>query len=307
MNISPIIIFTYRRKIDKLIDSLLKNRLAKESELYIFSDGYKDNIDKQDVLDVRNSFKDIKGFKNIHIIEAKTNKGLANSVIDGVTEIVNRYDKIIVLEDDLIVANNFLDYMNKALDFYKQNNSIWSVSGYTPDLEDCLKNYDKDIYLSLRANSWGWATWRDRWNKIDWKINDWEEFKEDKEAIKKFNLAGNDMFKMLEMQMMGKIDSWAIRWCYNQFRYNTFSVYPKKSKIINIGFDEKGTHNDGNENRWKVKLSDRIIKLEDIKLSNNIVECFAKKYNLQLKTNIGYFLKKYGGYKFIKKFTRYWI
>jgi len=303
MKISPIIIFTYRRKIDKLIESLQKNKLASKSNLYIFSDGYKNEIDKNDVLEVRDSLKRITGFETINIQESKINNGLANSVINGVTEIINQYDHVIVLEDDLIVANNFLDYMNEALEFYNTNDNIWSISGYTPDLK-CLKSYDKDIFLSPRASSWGWATWKDRWDKIDWDIQDWNSFKRNRNAIKDFNRGGNDMYKMLETQMLGKIDSWAIRWCYNQFKYNTYTIYPTQSKLINNGFDEKGTHNSDGMDRWKVQSSNKIIKFENIELDNDIINCFAEKYNLQLKTRIGYLLKQYGGYQFAKKILK---
>lgn len=301
--LSPIIIFTYRRKINKLIESLLKNKVASKSELYIFSDGYKNDIDKEDVLEVRKSLKSISGFNNITINELEQNNGLANSIINGVTSIINKYERVIVLEDDLMVADNFLDYMNEALEYYKENQNIWSISGYTPNLE-CLKSYNNDIFLSVRASSWGWATWKDRWDKIDWDIKDWDNFKVDKHAINNFNRGGNDMFKMLETQMISKIDSWAIRWCYNQFKFSTYTIYPTKSKLINIGFDEKGTHNSDGSNRWEVISSNKIVKFEDIEVDNDIIECFAKKYNLQLKTKAGYLLKKYGVYKMAKKIIK---
>lgn len=300
---SPIVIFTYRRNIDKLIDSLLKNNLAKESELFIFSDGYKSEKDKADVLEVRENLKNITGFKKVDIKESSTNKGLATSVIEGTSSTLQKYGKVIVLEDDLVVVDNFLNYMNEALEYYKNDKKIWSISGYTPDLK-CLESYNKDIYLSVRANSWGWATWSDRWEKIDWEIKDWPEFTKDIKAIEKFNLGGNDMFTMLKMQMLGKIDSWAIRWCYNQFHYNSYTVYPTKSKLCNDGFDNIGTHNSTGQERWKVDVSNKYTVFEEITIDKNIIQCFKKKYNMQLKTRIGYLLKEYGGYKFVKNILK---
>lgn len=127
-------------------------------------DSFKSEIDKQDVIDVRQSIKNIRGFKSIKIFESKKNKGLANSIIDGVNLIINNYRKAIIIEDDLIVSEHFLNYMNRALDFYKNNKNIWSISGYSP-LLPCLKRYKQEIYLSLRSSSWGWATWLNRCNK----------------------------------------------------------------------------------------------------------------------------------------------
>lgn len=192
--------------------------------------------------------------------------------------------------------------MNEALGFYKDDKKIWSISGYTPNLK-CLDNYDKDLFLSPRASSWGWATWKDRWDEIDWSIQDWKNFKQDKFAIKSFNQGGNDMFKMLETQMLGKIDSWAIRWCYNQFQHNSYTVYPTESKVVNNGFDSKGTHNSDGYDRWSTEISSKNVKFEYLDIDNDIVNCFARKYNMKLKTKIGYFLKQHGGYRLVKQLS----
>ena len=209
---APVIIFCYRRKIDKLINSLLKNKEAKETELFIFSDGFKSDIDKKDVINVRESLKKISGFKLIHIIESGRNKGLANSIIEGTTKVIDKVGKTIVLEDDLIVSPHFLNFMNKSLNLYQNKKNIWSISGYSPVIPK-LDKYKNEVYLSLRSSSWGWATWVDRWKKVDWSIDDFKVLKKNKEKIKSFEQGGNDLFKMLELQYLGKIDSWAIRWC----------------------------------------------------------------------------------------------
>ena len=299
-NLAPIVIFVYRRDIRDVINHLLKNKLSKESELYIFSDGHKNDIDKKDVIEVRKVLQNIKGFRSVKVYESKVNKGLANSIIDGVSLILDKYNSIIVMEDDLLVADNFLDYMNEALEFYEKQSNIWSISGYTPNLK-CLKTYNKDIYLTMRASSWGWATWKDRWSSIDWEIKDWNNFRKNKIEINEFNKSGNDMFKMLELQMLGKIDSWAIRWCYNQFLQRKYTIYPTKSKLVNIGFDNKGTHNSRDFKRWNVDVSNTDLVFDCIKPNDKIIECFKKYYNLKFVTRFGYFLKKVGGYKIAKK------
>ncbi|MDM5263708.1 glycosyltransferase [Sulfurovum sp. XTW-4] len=303
--LAPIVIFTYRRLINQTIESLLSNELAQDSELYIFSDGSKNENDLEDVIEVRKYLQTIEGFKSIKIIESEVNKGLADSIIDGVTQVIDKYGKVIVLEDDLIVSTDFLEYMNGALNFYEKDKKIWSISGYGPKLP-CLANYNDDIYLTVRGSSWGWATWKDRWNTIDWHIKDWNTFQKNKDLIEKFNLGGNDLYKMLELQMLGKIDSWAIRWCYNQFKFDSYTVYPKKSKIINDGFsDEKGTHNSGVNNKWITELDNKTITFNDTTIKKEIIECFQHYHNLSLITKIGYFLKKNTGYKIAKKFYKY--
>lgn len=303
MDLAPIIIFTYRRVPNQLIESLLTNKLSKESELIIYSDGHKKNTDKKDIEKVRKYLKTIVGFKSVKIVESEENKGLANSIISGVSEILDIYGKIVVLEDDLIVSRDFIEYMNDALNFYTTNKKIWSISGYGPKLP-CLNSYEDDLYLSPRASSWGWATWKDRWDMVDWKVKDFNELKQDNNLQKKFNLGGNDMYKMLELQMIGKINSWAIRWCYSQFILGTYAVFPKKSKIINDGFsDNKGTHNSGVYKKLTLELSDKKVIFKDLYVDNEIIKCFGEFHNLSTKTKIGYFLKKYGGYRLAKRLS----
>lgn len=300
-SLSPVVLFTYRRVPKETINSLRRNELAKSSEIFIYSDGYKSEVDKQDVLSVRKYLKTIDGFKSLTIVESEKNKGLAKSIIDGVTEVINKYKKIIVLEDDLIVSNDFLEYMNDALDFYKNDQKIWSISGYGPKLP-CLENYNKDLYLSPRGSSWGWATWQDRWCNIDWGVSDFEQFQNDKQSIKRFNQGGNDLFKMLELQVLNKIDSWAIRWCYAQYKNNSYTVVPKDSKVFNDGFaDGMGTHNSGADIKWSTELSNRKVKLSKLNADKTILECFRNFHNLKWSTRIGYWLRKNGGYIIIKK------
>lgn len=298
---SPIVIFCYRRSIDNLIDSLLQNPETKDSDLYIFSDGFKSEKDRDDVEGVRRSLKGISGFKSIKIIKTEKNKGLANSIIEGVTSVIEKYGKVIVLEDDLIVSRHFLSYMNDALDIYEEKSDIWSISGYCPPMK-CLDSYEKDVFLSVRSSSWGWATWANRWEKVDWSLSDYDALKKDKDRIKKFERGGDDMFKMLELQKLGKIDSWAIRWCYSQFNDSSYSVLPKISMVQNMGFsDGVGSHNSGDDSRWKTQLATIPVKCFDVEPSIDMIKCFKQHHDLSLYTKIGYLLKKWGGYKLVKR------
>jgi len=240
---TPIIIFTYNRLYDiqETISKLKDNFLSKDSEIFIFSDYAKKEKDIESVNKVREFLYTIDGFKTITIIERKENYGLARNIIEGVTEIINKYEKVIVLEDDLITSKNFLNYMNDTLEFYKNDDSIFAVSGFCWDLPS-LKNLDDDIFIAYRPASWGWATWKNQWENIDWNIKDYETFLKDKKAIKKFNRGGMDMTRMLRHFKEGKNNSWAIRWAYAMSKQNKYCIYPKLSKVQNIGFGDTATH-----------------------------------------------------------------
>ena len=241
--LSPIVIFAYNRKneLQKTINNLLSNQLSSDSDLFIFSDSEKTPKDYENVKNVRNYIKSINGFKSMTVIERNHNYGLAKNIIEGVTEVINKYGKIIVLEDDLLTSKNFLVFMNQALDYYEPDNNIFTISGYTGNLPS-ISSLENDVYSSYRPSSWGWATWSNQWKNIDWNVSDFEEFINNKKEVKKFNRGGIDMARMLRHYKEGKNNSWAIRWSYAMYKQNKYAIYPKISKVQNIGFGENATH-----------------------------------------------------------------
>lgn len=244
--LAPIILFTYNRlnHTKKTIEALQRNELAKDSELYVFCDGPKDGATAEQrikVHEVQEYVQTISGFKKVSIEVQKTNKGLANSVISGVTEIIGKYGKVIVVEDDIITHPFFLRYMNDCLDVYKERKDIFMIGGFNHNINFPWW-YRKDIYLTYRSCSWGWATWKDRWIKADWEVSGYNDILCDEKQQKLFNRGGDDNFKMLKMQMEGKLDSWCIRWDYCMFNYNAFCILPRYSLVKNCGFDGTGVH-----------------------------------------------------------------
>lgn len=254
MNLAPIVLFTYNRleHLKKTITYLQKNPLASESVLYVYSDFAKNETDKAIVKQIRVYLNTLRGFKEVKIITRIENFGLAKNIIKGVSEVLQKHQKIIVLEDDMICAEDFLDYMNQALDFYANQASIFSISAYTFPLPS-LEKYPNDIYLSYRASSWGWGTWLDKWQKADWQVSDFQSFIKDKTQRKDFEKAGKDLSTMLLKQQKGLIDSWAVRWIYTHYKHQAKAVYLRKSKIYNIGNDGSGTHSPNTE-KYSVSL-----------------------------------------------------
>ncbi len=289
--LAPVVLFVYNRLLhtQKTIEALSKDKLAIESELFVFSDGARNNDDEKDVADVRRYIKSIKGFRKLFITYSEKNLGLANAIISGVTSVINRYGKAIVLEDDLICSNDCLTYFNKALDFYEHYENIYSIAGYSPPIK-ISRDFEFDTYLiPTRAASWGWATWKEVWSKVDWEIRDYKIFNDYIYAQKKFDFMGKDMTRMLRAQMNGKIDSWSIRFDYHHFKNDAFCIYPVNSKILNIGMDASGTHA-GITNYFNVRLSEEN-KIEfkfSTKQDKEIIEKSRKFYNasLSLKNKI---------------------
>lgn len=253
--LAPICLFVYKRhaETEKTIHFLSKNYLAKESDLIIFSDAPKKTPDIEGVQKVRQLINEATGFKSIKIIEQKNNQGLAKSIIQGVSSIVHEHGKVIVLEDDLITSPNFLDFMNEALDFYRDTSKVFAISGFSYPMKSA-NGITYDGIFGRRSYSWGWATWSDRWALVDWEMSDYQDFMVNKEAMRDFSKGGSDLIPMLKKQMQGKIDSWMIRWVYAQFKNDMLDVFPKISKVQNIGFGDGATHTACSDRRYRTKL-----------------------------------------------------
>lgn len=284
--LAPVVLFTYKRldTLKQTVNTLQKNYLARESDLYIFSDAAKSEKDLAAVDKVRRYIKSINGFKTIKIYESPFNKGLARSIIEGVTEILKTSETVIVLEDDLVSSPDFLNYMNSALDFYEKKSKIFSITGFSiPIIGDQSKS---DVYFTSRSSSWSWATWKDRWTTIDWEVKDYNSFKKNRYLRKNFNKMGSDMSNMLDRQMKNRINSWAIRWCYHQYKCNLFSVHPFVSKINNIGFNSPEASNTKERfNRYKTKLANgektEFVFSSNIDLDQSIIRQFIKPFTIK--------------------------
>jgi len=184
----------------------------------------------------------INGFKSVTVTESKINRGLAPSIINGVSEIFKKYDRVIVIEDDLILSSNFLSWMNETLEKYEKDPNIFSISGFCPSVIKEGENYSYDAFFTRKAHSWGWSTWKDRWQVVDWDVKDWKIFSQNKKMQNEFNNIGSEMTGLLFDQMKGIKSSWWVRFCYTQFKLNKLTVYPIYSKVINDGFTTEATH-----------------------------------------------------------------
>ncbi len=296
INLSPIIIFAYNRPLhlQKTIESLSKNYLAAESEVFLYIDNAKKEIDKAKVEEVKQYVKkNLENsifFKKITIIEREKNWGLANSIIAGVSEIIKIYKKAIILEDDMICTPDFLNFMNDALDFYQDEKKIFSISGYTFPIV-IPSDYKKNVFINQRTSSWGWATWEDRWQKADWQMNDYQSFIKNNIEKKQFKAIGEDLILMLKKQQNGLIDSWAIRWIYTHFKHKGFCVYPIHSKIQNIGTDNTGTHTPETK-KFDIELSEKSYQfVKNIEENEVIKKNLSLFFKPDLLVRIKYFFK----------------
>lgn len=242
INLAPIVLFVYNRPwhTQQTIEALQRNELADESELFIYSDGPRDDKARESVRRVREYVKTINnGFKKITIIERDRNWGLADSIIDGVTEVVNEYGRVIVLEDDLVTSPFFLRYMNEALEYYKDNEKVMHIAGYFPSTQ--TQGLSETFFIRP-TSCWGWATWERAWKHFE-KNTDKLMKVFTKDMIFDFNMENSyDYYSHILMNKTGKLDTWAIYWYATIFLLGGLSLHPKASFVKNIGHDGSGEH-----------------------------------------------------------------
>ena len=307
MNTTPICLFVYNRpkETEAALASLSACRGADQHPLFIFSDGVKHPQADTAVKEVRNILHRPWPFLSIHYSESSVNRGLAKSIIEGVGKVLEQYEQVIVLEDDLVLSADFLEYMEQSLLTYRNDNRIWSISGYSPSIE-IPADYEHQVYLTPRASSWGWGTWRNRWEGIDWEVSDYRQFRSSRKKRKAFDRGGNDMSRLLDLQQHGRINSWAIRWCYAQFLRNMYTVYPVKSKVANQGFGNNASHAGWHDDRHQVVLDSSPLEISpDLEPDGRIMDAFKAHQDLGIISKTGYFIRLHGlGYKFFQKILK---
>lgn len=305
---SPICLFVYKRyETTKLmLESLLACPECKDSELYVFMDEARNDDEAKAVERVRRLFDNLQGFRKVNLFPARMNKGMANSVIDGVTKVLQEHNDIIVLEDDLVVSPDFLQFMNAALKTYKDRRDIWSISGYTPRLQELEGNGRNGVFVVPRAQCWGWATWSDRWETVDWEVSDFSRLAQSKELRKEFDKGGNDLFRTLEMERRERIESWAVRWAYAAAKQSRWTVNPMQSKVQNIGLKSSESHVGWHDERHNVELHGNATVIDpDVRADETLVNAFKKHHDLSIISKIGYFMRLHNlGYDFVKGLFR---
>ena len=277
ITLAPIALFVYNRPehTRKTLESLKANSDFSKTSLYVFCDGAKT---KKDISLVQATRKLIQsyGLDNITIIEREENLGLANSIITGVTELCNKYGRLIVVEDDLCVSPYFLNYMNTALDIYEKYDEVMHISAYMFPVRGELPN----TFFYRATSCWGWGTWKSAWDKFEPDVHKLLAGFQDRKKCWEFDIRGSmDYYKMLKHETFGEIDSWAIRWYASVFLNGGLCLHPGKSLVNNIGHDGSGLHCDCT-NVYDVSVAQykQFIFTKDIQENEQAVKLMSDFY-----------------------------
>jgi hypothetical protein len=300
MTQAPVVLFVYNRvnHTRQTVESLRNNTLASNTDLIIYSDAARTPAAENDVDAVRVYLNSITGFKSIFIHKSKSNKGLARSIIEGVTSIVEVFGRAIVLEDDMITSPHFLTYMNDALDTYVDDERVISAHGYVYPVNEPLP----EAFFLPGADCWGWATWKRGWDLFNPNGHELMTQLKEHNLLKALDFDGTYPYsKMLQEQIDGRNQSWAIRWYASALLAQKLTLYPGRSLVRNIGNDGSGSHC-GDSEELDVDVSFTPIDLSGIKVeaSQQAYEAFKIFFRMQRKNILIRILNKFNSLLKIK-------
>ncbi len=268
---APVILFAYNRPdlLRRTLDALEQNELAAETDVIAYSDGPRNSPeDRNLVAQVRAELDKPRKFHSLIHIDADRNKGLANSIIDGITESIEKFNRVIVLEDDLLPSPFFLRYMNDALNQYENDERIASIHAHFPASPDNLP----ETFFLCGANCWGWATWKRSWSLFERDGRILLKKLKQSGLQKRFDYNGSYTYsEMLKSQVRGNTESWAIRWYASTFLAGKLTLNTAYSLVYHTGF-QSGTHFSANNGTGQEEEQFRPVP---VSVETIPVECSA--------------------------------
>lgn len=296
---APVALFVYNRPdhTHRTVEALAANLGAKETTLWVFSDGPKSEAAKEKVEAVRAFVRTLPGaglFGNVVLSEAPENRGLRRSIVTGVSEVMAASGRAIVLEDDLVTAPDFIAFMSDCLDFYEADPSVGSIAGYCP-LKAPPPGYRHSIYAVPRSSSHGWATWKNRWDAVDWSASRFPEFWKDRALRRAFDACGSDRTDRLRREVERGAESWSVIFGFSLLLHGQNTIVPTVTRIRNIGDDGSGVHSfHGASMNDELPLQPTPYILEHVEPDPRVVDAYRRLYSGGLATRTARFLRNNG-------------
>lgn len=243
---TPVAMVGYSRgwTLSRSLDRIAECAGVQDRDIYLYLDapGCDEDVPACDEMRQVAEAKRATALPRLHVIRRMRNYGVPGNIIGAITEVVNRFGRVIFLEDDVCVSRTFLTYMDEALDLYEADARIFCINGHHPVTAVLPLFFRDDVFLTLRNHAWGFGIWKDRWNAVDFEMRDWEVFKEDPRNLAKLTAAGCDLREMVEDQLAGRIHTWDVQCTFHMVQNGLFAVEPRRSMTKNIGFGENAVH-----------------------------------------------------------------
>lgn len=311
MELAPIVLFVYNRPLHtkKTLEALALNDLANKSILYVFADGLKEHASKEDLLNseaIESLIKEKQWCKEVILVKRDTNFGLADNIVKGVSSVLDKHDRVIVLEDDIVTSAGFLRYMNDSLHLYESDSRVMHVSGYSFPMIN-PENIEEDTYFYRVPSCWGWATWRRAWKY--YRGDATALFVElcDRNLLSEFDFNYSGGFiGQLNANILCLSKTWAVKWYASTRVMNGLALHPKFSFVNNIGFDSSGTNSATTNLFTHEKLAEQCsvtrIELKENKYASSVMlKNYRNAWTSRVKSFFANRVKNYILRKYLRK------
>lgn len=281
-----ICIFAFKREasLERLVTYLKENDHCDRYHLKVFCDGPRSAAEELATGRVVDYAKKINGFASVTVTASDTNMGLASSIRTGVTKTLQKHEAAIILEDDLVVSKNFLAYLKRSLLDTRHDASIVNVSAHSFRFPTWVTGEGRPLFLHKRTSSWGWAIWKEDWERIDFSRYDDKGIGFHILMACRLFLTAPDLPLMYLATIYGNTDSWAVKFVAEQQRLKVLTQFPVFAHSSNRGFDEHATHCEediGFEDRYDVSNPlHQTIEVNALSISANAYIWFRAGYNM---------------------------
>jgi len=278
---APVAFFAFKRPehTRRTLAALAANDLAADTDLHIFCDGPRSKADERAVEQVREICRNASGFASLRLHEHSVNRGLANSLFAGLGSMFEKYDRVIVFEDDILASPGTLRFLNACLERYQAEPVVFSISAWSPDPKKMgfPDDYPWDMYFIPQFHCWGWASWKDRWQSVERNIPTAPAIFDNPYALRVYAQSGENMPPMLRQVLAGALDTWDVQTDFARFAHGRVGLNPLHAYTENIGFDASGTHHSGPAPQYAVdtSLAPAVVRFPEYIFVDNIL---AGKY-----------------------------
>ena len=239
---TPVMVVAFNRPamLKETLSNLSRCENLGDREIHLYVDGPRNVADESKiraVVDVA-----MKWGRDLRIKIRNANLGGVPNMIAAVSEMLEQYGRVIIIEDDILVSQSFLTFMDDALSRYENNPKIWAINGYVDPKMTMPRQYKKDYFLAPRHSAWGWGTWKDRWAAVDFEIKDWTTMRSDESLVRELNVAGGDIVKMLDAEVAGELNAWDVQCTYYMRKNGLYTLRPRLTLTKNNGFGTECEH-----------------------------------------------------------------
>jgi hypothetical protein len=239
----PVVLFIFNRPANtgRVMNAIRK---AQPAQFFVVGDGPRPNRpgDSQFCEEARQIATRVDWPCDVKTRFRDDNVGCDRSIVDGLDWAFSCVTNAIILEDDCLPDESFFPYCAELLDRYHDQPDVAMISGFNGVAEN--KVPPESYYFGFVGSSWGWATWSDRWQKLDRRLEDWPSRRASSLGSflrrtwdRKYYTARFD-----ECMQSPETSPWDYRWFYSRLYFGGLAAIPRVNLISNIGFGGDATH-----------------------------------------------------------------